>query len=299
MGDWEIEVQTDDGGIMEGMVTQRPKKSIVFNTGMVMHGWLDLFNAAGSSTYLDAAERGGQFLVRHQSQDGAWRGEHSYYGIPHTYHSRVSWALLRCWQSTGDNAFRDTAARNLEWVLSMQRPNGWFEQCIFMPGRRPNTHAIAYTIRGLIESAALMGEDRYLDAARRASDQLIQIFRRRGWLPATFDDAWTPNAWYECLTGTVQLGGVWLRLYEITGDPTYREPGLAAIERAAGHQVRQESESIRGALAGSYPIYGRYAPLKFPNWATKFLADSLMIRERCLSEPGGSEDRVKAEQDAA
>src|SRR3954463_6948711 len=40
MGDWELEVQGDDGGIMEGLVTARPPRSIVFNTGMVAHGWL-------------------------------------------------------------------------------------------------------------------------------------------------------------------------------------------------------------------------------------------------------------------
>ena len=37
---------------------------------------------------------------------------------------------------------------------------------------------------------------------------------------------------------------------------------------------------LRGSLPGSFPIYGRYAPLACPNWATKFLADSLMLRDR-------------------
>src|SRR3954453_7291558 len=43
MAEWELSVQGDDGGIMEGVVSQRPARSIVFNTGMVMHGWLDAF----------------------------------------------------------------------------------------------------------------------------------------------------------------------------------------------------------------------------------------------------------------
>jgi hypothetical protein len=29
-------------------------------------------------------------------------------------------------------------------------------------------------------------------------------------------------------------------------------------------------------------MWGRYAPLQYPNWATKFLADSLMLYEDCL-----------------
>lgn len=282
MGDWEIEVQGGDGGIMEGMITQVPKNSIAFNTGMVMHGWLDLHEATGDQRYLAAAERGGAFLVRHQSPDGAWRGEHSYAGIPHTYHSRVSWALLRLWEATGDDSFRRTAIRNLDWVLSMQQPNGWFEQCIFRPGQLPNTHAIAYTLRGLLEASQIAGDDRYLTAAQLTSDNLIPEYRALQWLPGRFDRTWRARAWYECLTGTVQLGGVWLRLFEIAGNPTYLEAGTAAVDRAAGRQIQSSRIPISGALAGSFPVYGRYAWLKFPNWATKFLADSLMIRDRCL-----------------
>ena len=36
-------------------------------------------------------------------------------------------------------------------------------------------------------------------------------------------------------------------------------------------------------IAGSFPVWGRYAPLQYPNWAAKFLADSLMIRADGLS----------------
>lgn len=286
MGDWEIGVQGSDGGIMEGMVTQVPRKSIAFNTGMVMHGWLDLADATADQRYLAAAEHGGAFLVRHQSPDGAWRGEHSYAGIPHTYHSRVAWALLRLSEATGDDSFRKAGIRNLDWVLSMQRPNGWFEQCIFRAGQQPNTHAIAYTLRGLLESSQITGDDRYLTAVQLTSDELIQRFRELQWLPGVFDRTWRARAWWECLTGTVQLGGVWLRLFEIGGDPTYLEAGLAAVDRAAGFQIQSSRLPISGALAGSFPVYGRYAPLKFPNWAAKFLADSLMIRERCLTRSG-------------
>ena len=76
---------------------------------------------------------------------------------------------------------------------------------------------------------------------------------------------------------------MWLRLHELTGDERYRDAGLKAVERAAGRQTRSSWAAIDGALPGSYPIYGRYAPLQFPNWATKFLVDSLLLRERVAS----------------
>ena len=40
--------------------------------------------------------------------------------------------------------------------------------------------------------------------------------------------------------------------------------------------VDTEDDDVRGAIAGSYPIWGRYAPLTFPNWATKFFIDALI-----------------------
>jgi hypothetical protein len=163
----------------------------------------------------------------------------------------------------------------------------------------PSTHSIAYTLRGLSESALLLGEPHYLDVALRGAAPLVDQLNRHGRLPATYDSDWRPRAWYECLTGTAQLGGVWVRLHQMTGRQDLLDAGVNAIERAAAHQVRSAHPDVRGALAGSFPIFGRYAPLQYPNWATKFLVDSLMLREEALapSAPGvfvpGSVPRAK------
>jgi hypothetical protein len=281
MGDWEVLVQGADGGVMEGLLTAAPKPSTVFNTGMVIHGWLDLQETAPSDRRLEAAVRAGNFLLAHQSSDGAWRGAAEYCGIPHTYCARVSWALIRLAAATGRDAYREAARRQLDWVLRMQQDNGWFGACNFKPGRDPNTHGIAYTLRGLVESAVLLTHAPWLDAARHTSEVLIDLLEAGGGrLPATFDWRWRPTASYECLTGIAQLGGVWLRLYEATGERRFRGAGVRAVMHAARHQQSSSWDAIDGALPGSFPVYGRYAPLQFPNWATKFLVDSLLLRER-------------------
>ena len=137
MGQWEIEVQSPDGGIMQGLLDGQPKPSEAFNTGMVMHGWLDLYDSTGDTSYLQAAERGGDFLRRVQDDDGAWRGQHSYYGSrTHTCRA-VAWAQLRLAIACGDDAHGQSAHRHLNWVLSMQRDNGWFDACIFKPETFP------------------------------------------------------------------------------------------------------------------------------------------------------------------
>ncbi len=90
MGDWEIDLQNGDGGVIHGVITGHPKPSSVFNTGMVVHGWLDLHQAGEDVRYLDAAVRAGRFLANTQDADGIWRGEIEYNDIPHTYNARAS-----------------------------------------------------------------------------------------------------------------------------------------------------------------------------------------------------------------
>jgi uncharacterized protein YyaL (SSP411 family) len=250
---------------------------------MVVHGWLDLHACEENRDYVEAAVRGGEFLLAHQDDDGAWRGNAEYFGIPHTYNARVSWALIRLAGVTGDERFRDAARRQLDWVLTRQRENGWFDDCAFKPGMLPSTHSLAYTLRGLAESGELLGDERYVAAAVRTSERLIRKLELLRRLPATYDERWRPVARYECLTGTVQLGGVWLRLHDLTRDARFLNAGLKAVELAAARQCAIPWPPVRGALAGSYPVFGRYAPLQFPNWATKFLVDGLLQRERALA----------------
>jgi exopolysaccharide biosynthesis WecB/TagA/CpsF family protein len=280
LGWWEIMVQNPDGGVMEGVVSSG-SRSVAFDTGMVLHGWLDLVADGVNGSLRDATTRAAAFLLQTQDSDGAWRGAAAYRGLPTTYHSRVAWALLRYDAATsgGDMAAAAAGRRHLEWVLRQQRPNGWFKNCTFAAGLLPNTHAIAYTIRGLLESGLILDEQRYVDAAVLTSENLIAALDDLGTLPGTFDESWRPGVRWVCLTGLVQLGDVWLKLAEVTGERRFRQAGVKAIAQAAGRQERQKG-AAHGALPGSYPIFGRYAPLQYPNWATKFLADALMTLEK-------------------
>ena len=172
----------------------------------------------------------------------------------------------------------------LDWVCSRQHENGWFANAVFTTSMSaPSTHAIAYTMRGLLESFSLTGERRWLEAVLRPAQALTLVLERTAPLPANYDQDWRPTAKYSCLTGTIQLGGVWLRLYQETGDVRWLQAGLRAVEQVAGCQERVHWPPVRGAIAGSFPVWGRYAPLQYPNWATKFLADGLMLYDDCLN----------------
>jgi hypothetical protein len=38
----------------------------------------------------------------------------------------------------------------------------------------------------------------------------------------------------------------------------------------------------RGAIKGSWPCYGAYERLSYPNWAAKFYADTLMLEIKLM-----------------
>jgi len=287
MGEWELSIQTPEGGIQQG--PRHPDgphfPPIVFNTGMVLKGFIRLHAKTREPRFLDGAVRAGDFLVERQDADGAWRRA-SYQAIPHTYHSRVAWSLLMLHEATGDARYRSAGVRHLDWVVSVQSDNGFFTDARFFPGKLPNTHSLAYTARGLVEGYARLRELRWLDAAVKVSEPVRRVFETQGHLPGVFTPDWTPVARWTCLTALAQNALVWYRLGAVLEDAGW----TTQADRALDYLVRVQDRAtrrpgLRGGIYGSHPVWGRYAPLQVPNWAVKFFADAMMER---LAHAGGS-----------
>jgi len=286
MGVWECVIQTESGAVLS-----RPgqAETRVFNTGQVVLGWCALYDEGADRRFLDAAVKAGNYLVATQEGDGSWVKD-TYCGA-RTYHARVDWSLIRLWGLSGQPTFLESALGNLKWVLAQQEPSGWFANCGF-DAELPITHVIGYTLRGLVESWALLrrhGERALVDdleqAARRAADGLCGVLRRpgvgglRGMLPERFTSAWDGVGDASCLTGNVQLALVLLRLARELDEPRYSEAADSLIDATKRAQaVRSVRPETRGALPGSYPMHRGYLAMAYPNWATKYLADALLAR---------------------
>jgi hypothetical protein len=80
------------------------------------------------------------------------------------------------------------------------------------------------------------------------------------------------------------MGRLWLRLYETFGNQDYYVAAKQAITFVARTQnLKASNPNIRGAIAGSYPFYGRYERFKYPNWASKFFVDALLTLHKVES----------------
>ena len=90
--DWELSIQHPDGAF-PGHFGEPGSQPVIFNTGQIMHGMLAGYLQLGRKECLESAVRAGHWLARHQDADGCWRKfEHN--GVPHTYNTRGTWALL-------------------------------------------------------------------------------------------------------------------------------------------------------------------------------------------------------------
>jgi hypothetical protein len=274
--DWLLSIQHEDGAF-PGHFGEPGSRPVIFNSGQIMHGMLAGFLQLGRTDCLDAAVRAGRWLVGQQDRDGCWRRfEHN--AVPHTYNTRATWALLATGRVADDARLVDAASRNLEWALAQQTDTGWFENNAFTSGAAPFTHTIAYAIRGFLECGVLLGEERYLQAAERAALTVARAQREDGWIAGTFGRDWQPTARYCCLTGVAQMALNWMRLGNERGAHQLEEHarrGLAYLKR---EQTMDAADPVvRGAIAGSAPIWGAYSRFEFPNWAAKFFADALMM----------------------
>lgn len=271
---WLCEIQEPDGSVANPQY--RPYTGIVFDTGQVLLGFVRAYRETGEARYRDAAVRAAEWLADRVDEDGAWR-RNTHLQAPHTYNTRVAWAMLECHGIAPDPAIEAAARKNLEWSLDQER-DGYFQHCAFEPGAAPFTHTIAYAIRGFLESGAILKESRYEKAAVRAADAVLQHVREDGWIPGQIDERGRAAARYCCLTGNCQLAIIWLKLYRSTGSRHYLDAAARSLSFVMQQQdLNASNPAIRGAIKGSQPIWGSYAPLCYPNWATKFLIDALLI----------------------
>jgi len=298
MANWLLSIQLPSGGMPIGPLwPDWERKPIVFDTGQVIHGLISVFEQTGDARYLDGARRAGDWLVSTQDDDGCWR-RYTSLGHVHTFNVRVAWALIRLGVACEGDEYLGAGERNLAWAVAQQTTDGWFRDNGFTPDEDPLTHTIAYTIRGMLESGNLVGDTPSVAAARLAADVLCERQMEDGYLRASYGPGWRSEAEWSCLTGTAQMAIVWMRLHEMDGGDHYLDAATAAVAYLKRSQSRNMRRTgVGGGIAGSFPVFQTYEPYRYLNWAAKFFADSLLLKERLSGSDLGAASAAPHEND--
>jgi hypothetical protein len=51
----------------------------------------------------------------------------------------------------------------------------------------------------------------------------------------------------------------------------------------SAQDIDADDADVRGGIKGSQPVWGRYAPMSYPNWAAKFFVDAMWLRRELAS----------------
>ena len=282
---WESAIQLESGAVQGGVIGQG-RTPAVFNTGQVMLGWLSALEETVDPVFEASLRRAGDYLVEVMQPDGHWRKGNSQFARGETtlYNARVAWALAETGARLKVAAYRDAAAKNLRAVAAQQAANGWFPNCCLTDPARPLLHTLAYTIRGLLEGGRVLEDEALMAAAVRASSALRATVRPDGFMPGRYNANWSAAVDWSCLTGEAQMANNWMRLFAITGEPTWVEPVAPVLQFLKRTQNRtSDLDGLRGGIKGSYPLTGDYGRLELLNWATKYFADALMRHSQILA----------------
>nr|WP_320013634.1 hypothetical protein [uncultured Desulfobacter sp.] len=282
MAEWEAYIQMPSGAVQGGMVTSPDRQTAaVFNTGMVLQGWTAAFRETGNTKFLEAGRKAADFLMNDLDETGHYRS-HGFFVSQNTiktYNVLCSWALYRFGEDSGDDAYKKAALKNGEATLHMQYKNGWFENCCLTQPEKPLTHTLGYTLQGLLEIGVLAGYNKFVSAAEKGVKPLVQNIREDGYLSGRFDRNWKSKARYSCLTGSAQIAIVLYRLAQILNDESYSKAADQLVNFLKSLQLKDCTDSnMNGAIAGSFPLLGEYMTAGYPNWATKYFLDALLLQ---------------------
>jgi hypothetical protein len=289
-GDWEIAVQLPCGAVQAGKYSSEDPqpKPAVFNTGMVLLGWAPLYSRTREKRYLEAGRRAADWLISVQEADGNWVRGHSPLAAERIsiYNVKSAWGLCEFGITAGDGAAVQAAVRNARFALTHQRPNGWFADCCLTDGNKPLLHTIAYAMQGLLGIGLLTVKEEFVAGAARCADSLLRLMRDDGFLPGRIDDSFRGAVCWCCLTGSAQTSIVWSQLYRHTGKRAYLD-AARAVNRyiMSRHDISSRNPAVRGAVAGSWPVWGEYGKGMVLNWATKFFIDALLEQAKSESHP--------------
>lgn len=287
---WLKTVQLANGGCISGNFdSNKPKnEAIIFNTGQNLLGFVRAYIETQNADFLNAAQMAGDLLVNSTDENGIWN-KNLLRGIKHTINTRSAWALLELNTIAPNPKYVNVAIANLNWAVAQQTDNGWFRFGTSRVGGLPNTHFISYTCEGLLESYRITDNKIYFDTALKTAEKLMKIYEVRKKLYAFWDENWKNKGRYfknsggkfMCQTGNAQISRVWMQIYEINQDVRFLNAAFKMLDFLKKLQnISSKNSGIRGAIAGSFPIYGGYSTLKYPNWAAKFFADSMITKIR-------------------
>jgi len=221
-------------------------------------------------------------MIRTQANDGLWEKD-LFYPYFESHQARTMWALIEAGKTFNKSLYIEAALRCLQKLRANVKSNCFIAGCSFKHRSKEATaltHFIGYAIEGLFRAGITTGSHELSETAIDIAYKLQRIAEiRKQMFFAYYDSNWKPVSSYQCVTGNIQIAMVWLEIAKYTGDDTLTSTAMKFLDLVRSYMVdiTTNIEGVRGGIPGSFPIYGRYEPYAFSNWAAKFFIDASLL----------------------
>lgn len=209
-GDWAIRRAIDPtGGIRPRDHYDRQERSLVFSferhlvvsfdSGMVLFGLTNVYEATGLKAYLNAAKRVGDFMAdKAQKDDGSlyacynpskrlWIDKPDKWSTQSgSYHAKLALGLLHLGRLTGVKKYADAAVAICDWSLKQQLPSGRFIS--WRSDGATHQHPHLYSAEGMIWAGLELKRADYVESAVRAVQWTLSEQDSDGGFPCAVGD---------------------------------------------------------------------------------------------------------------
>ena len=278
-GNWLQTLQNKDGSFPSGLINKNETNPpSVFNTGQIIDGLTELYLYDSNTKWLMMAENAANWLCNTLNEDGFWdKGNYKSKFNP-SYYSQVAWPILKVYKINNSDLLKNSSKIVLSNISRRLLKNGVINDWGFEKNSPAFTHTIAYTIRGFIESAIILNDwENFGSPIEKSINKLYrQAEINAGALPGMYDNNWKPDKSFVCLTGNAQIAICFLRYEKMFPDLRLVNASIKLVDYVCNQQKKLKNYKL-GSVAGSKPLWGKYMKFRYPNWAAKYHADSLIL----------------------
>lgn len=283
--DWLCTIQLPDGAFAAGLAGRND--SSVFNSSQVLFGFLkfdeEVLTEENDSPlfyknilWRSALDRTAHWLLRALDADGVWRQAAYVPGFVPSYYTRAVWGVLMAGRQLPWPELSDRMRQALRFYANRFQEDGTVSDWGFRAGEPAFTHTLAYTLEGFLESALLLGEKDIIDRVFCSAAILLRVRQEKGKTAGRYGQRWQGDYSFLCTTGNAQLSVLFYRLWQISGEESFRLGSYIFLREILDTQRLGKNSNTYGALPGSAPFWGPYMRFRYPNWGVKFFLDAML-----------------------
>ncbi len=179
-----------------------------FDNGIVAFGLANLYGETRDKRYLVAAEGimkfligkmqkpNGEFYASYDAKSGKLGDDDSKWSTQSgSYHAKISLPLVRLFELTKKQEYRDSALKVCKAALKMQEQNGRF--VTFRTERDTHIHPHCYSAEGLLYAGLKLDMPEFVDSAARGTEWVLQNLKGDGSILCLYSNVRKDFATYE------------------------------------------------------------------------------------------------------